>query len=403
MANFNLSSNMSLPIPIVGVDPGPDWASNINSSLTLIDGHDHSPGYGTPVTTSGMSINADLTMASNNLTFVRSVRLNSQSAVIIQATDLNCLYDVLGDLYFNDGSGNQVRITQSGGVVGTPGSISTLTSPASATYNAGSTTFVWQSDANKAAAMDGGAVIIRETNVTSANGVTLQSPTSLAASYTFTLPSALPASTQYLTSTSGGVLSTATADSIGAAMTATGANAIGVSMTSTGANAVGASMTSTGANAIQVSSTRSTGTSVGTGGVAISTSSGVYTFTTSVAQVTNLSVTIITSGRPVRLALIAGSASASSSGILKMQSSTTTASSPTVYFRRASSDLAKHTMTTNTANANTTIVQIPASAFEFIDVVAAGTYTYTVFASIAATTGGAAASFDEVKLVAYEL
>jgi len=37
MANFILSPQMSLPVPVVGIDSGPDYAFNINSSLSLID------------------------------------------------------------------------------------------------------------------------------------------------------------------------------------------------------------------------------------------------------------------------------------------------------------------------------------------------------------------------------
>ena len=46
MANVTLSPNMNLPVPVVGQDPGPDWANNINSSLGILDQHDHTPGKG---------------------------------------------------------------------------------------------------------------------------------------------------------------------------------------------------------------------------------------------------------------------------------------------------------------------------------------------------------------------
>jgi hypothetical protein len=40
---------MNLPVPIVSVDPGPDWATNINACMAAIDGHDHSTGKGVPI------------------------------------------------------------------------------------------------------------------------------------------------------------------------------------------------------------------------------------------------------------------------------------------------------------------------------------------------------------------
>lgn len=181
---------MSLPIPVPGQESGPAYANDVNNSLTLIDGHDHSAGSGVQITPNGLDINSDLSFGSNNLTLARSVRFSPQTTALSTATDLGCLYEVGDDLYYNDGLGNQIRITQSGGVVGTPGSISNLTSPASASYVSGDETFVWQSAANTPANMDGGSYIFR--NITaSSNGITMSAPSALSSNYTLTLP-ALP-------------------------------------------------------------------------------------------------------------------------------------------------------------------------------------------------------------------
>src|ERR1700688_3418987 len=109
MANFLISPNMDLPIPVVGVDPGPDYANNLDACLVLIDQHDHSPGHGVQISPSGININADLPINSNNLTLVRSVRFIPQGAPISLVTDISCLYTVAqsgsnGDLWFNDAS-----------------------------------------------------------------------------------------------------------------------------------------------------------------------------------------------------------------------------------------------------------------------------------------------------------
>src|SRR4051812_20022083 len=108
MSNVNISPNMSLPVPVVGVDPGPDWALNINVALTLLDQHDHSPGKGVSITPLGMNISSDLSFAQNNATMLRSARFASQSAALAGASDLGCLYEVGNELYYNDGLGNQV-------------------------------------------------------------------------------------------------------------------------------------------------------------------------------------------------------------------------------------------------------------------------------------------------------
>ena len=36
--SFTNSPNMNLPIPTVGGEPGPNYATDVNSSLTLVDG-----------------------------------------------------------------------------------------------------------------------------------------------------------------------------------------------------------------------------------------------------------------------------------------------------------------------------------------------------------------------------
>src|SRR5271165_1505536 len=119
MSDFNISPNMNLPIPTVGVDPGPDWASNLNSSLTLVDQHDHTPGHGVQITPTGLNINSDLSFAGNNATGLRSTRFAVQSVLIPAVSpDLGELYVSGVDLYYNDVAGNQVRVTQSGGIAG---------------------------------------------------------------------------------------------------------------------------------------------------------------------------------------------------------------------------------------------------------------------------------------------
>lgn len=379
MATTNPSANMNLPIPGVGEDAGPQWATDLNTCLTLLDQHSHVPGYGVAITPAAMDINADLTMANNNLINARSVRLQTQVAVLNGASDLGCIYRTGVDLYYNDGSGNQVRLTQSGSVAGTSGSIGSLTAPATATYVAGSGTFVWQSDASKAAAMDGGAVSIRETNVASANAVTLQSPTALAASYALTFPTALPASTQYMACSSIGVLSLSSADSIATAMT------------------------SIGANSIAATRTRATGTSVAAGGVAISSSSSAFaTTSTSFVDVTNLSVTIVTSGRPVRVQLMSDGNAANYS-YLSVESTNVAQPGPLANFAvfRGATEISRELLGTSNTSSDLPKSYIPSSSLSVIDAVAAGTYVYKVQAKVLST--NTTARVILAKLVVYEL
>lgn len=151
------STNMLLPVPIVGVDPGPDYAQNVNNCFFFLDEHDHSPGKGLRITPSGLNINADLTFTNNSATNLKS--LNFISQVSIPA--IKSLYVVNNDLYFTDGNGNAFPLTASGGVAGTPGSIGSLAPPASVTYNSSIQTFIFAATATQAANIDGATFILR--------------------------------------------------------------------------------------------------------------------------------------------------------------------------------------------------------------------------------------------------
>lgn len=230
---------MNLIVPTVGTDPGPQWATDLNSSLNIIDIHNHAPGSGVPIPPSGISISSDLTFGGNSGTNFKSVRFTAQGSPLSSGADIGCLYESGVDLYYNDGSGNQIRITQSGGVAGTPGSIGGLTSPATATYVAGSQTFVWQSAAVTPANMDAAAYIFRNL-VANSKGLTLSPPNAMAANYAITLPS-LPASQKFLTLDAAGTMAatwatdgTSTQISSNALSVVTSGIVDGVSLTSSG-------------------------------------------------------------------------------------------------------------------------------------------------------------------------
>lgn len=195
---------MSMPVPVPSVDFGPDWANNINACLSIIDGHNHALGTGVQVTPAGLNINVDLPMNDNNLTTTRSVRFTAQGAPLSLPADLDCIYVSGVDLYYNDGAGNEIRLTQGGSIAGSNGSITGLVPPASASYALG--TFVFQSAVNTPANIDVGSVIIR--NVTAgSNGITVSAPNALASNYTITLP-LLPSSTAFMRISPSGTITT---------------------------------------------------------------------------------------------------------------------------------------------------------------------------------------------------
>ncbi len=111
------TSNMGMILPVVEETLGPEWATELNTALdSKVDSHDHSTGKGVKITPSGMNINADLTLSSNNLTSVRSVRMATQPSVLIGALDLGSVYQVNGDLYYNNTQGDAIKITDGSGL-----------------------------------------------------------------------------------------------------------------------------------------------------------------------------------------------------------------------------------------------------------------------------------------------
>lgn len=149
---------------------------------------------------------------------------------------------------------------------------------------------------------------------------------------------------------------------------------------------------------------RPTGTSVSMGGFAISASSGGYTnATTTASNITNLSVTITTSGKPVMLMLISDGSGGtfadpnSSIGCSKVGDNC----AGQINFKRGSTIIGSSILGGNGTGAVNYSVTIPASSVMIVDPVAAGTYTYT--ATGFALSSGATILVGNVKLLAYEL
>lgn len=183
-----LTPNMSLPVPVVGQEAGPQYATDINGCMSILDAHDHTPGSGVFITPNAININTDLSFGSNRATGVKSVVFDAQiSPLPASAPDLGAVYVAGVDLYYNDENGNQVRITQNGGVVSGSGGITGLVPPASASYVSADSTFVWQSNINTPASMDFASAIFRNL-VANSFGLTLNPPNAMGADYSLVLP-----------------------------------------------------------------------------------------------------------------------------------------------------------------------------------------------------------------------
>jgi hypothetical protein len=184
MANFIVSPNMSLVIPTPGVDPGPDYATNLQSSLTIIDQHNHSSGSGVQINPSGLNINASLPMNNNNLTLVQAIIYQSQSTSFPGSSPyLGCTYVAGNELYYNDLAGNVVKLTANGSVNSTSSGIASGT--ATASFSGG--VLVVNSNTLTPANIQVASVLMGN-NVASSNYLTWQPPSSLASNYSVTAP-----------------------------------------------------------------------------------------------------------------------------------------------------------------------------------------------------------------------
>lgn len=342
------SPNMNLPIPATGVTPGPEWFQAIVQALTLIDQHNHSTGEGVPIGSNGINLTADLSLSDYSLIAVANVQFTAGTSAL-----LNALYVNGVDLYYNDGNGNTVQITSGGTVNATSSGITSGTATASFVASV----LVVNAAANTPANIRGASILIGN-NVANSKYVTLSPPNSLAADYQLFLPATLPASTLFMTLDSSGNIAAASNASLAAALPAG-------------------------------SVTRA---QIESPGQQVSTSCGAFTYTYSgssaFSAVTNLSVTITTSGKPVWVGMVPdGTSSTCAVGL-------SGGSAGSIRFAKGGVNIGVFALSSSTS------VNLPASAYSTLDVVVAGTYTYTVQVALP-TTGSM--YINACKLVAYEL
>jgi hypothetical protein len=104
-----------------GATPGALYATDITKDLLVNvaqhthTGADNLDGY--QLGADSLAVASDLQLNNNNLGSSRSVEFVSQPTNINGPKDINALYDVNGDLWFNDGFGNQIRITENGLII----------------------------------------------------------------------------------------------------------------------------------------------------------------------------------------------------------------------------------------------------------------------------------------------
>jgi hypothetical protein len=208
---------MSLVLPTPGADSGV-WDDYLNAALGgLVDAHTHIPGEGRQVPTAGININEDLSIGSNRLTFVNGTAYNNLPAVL--TTGARETFVSGGNLYYRNNSGQNVRITLGstidftgfGGIGGDYATVGALLQY----VDSGDKYQFLQEDVlgvRHFAKNESADVILHPFHAAGAPGdvvpaTTIKANASLAASYSLTLPTGLPAGSTVVKVDNTGALS----------------------------------------------------------------------------------------------------------------------------------------------------------------------------------------------------
>ena len=130
--------------PAIGTTAGPQWATDRNSTIDALDGHDHSTNKGIRITPAAININAALEYNSNDATELKTISFDSAATA---STTSYSVYQASGNLYWRNGSGVAVQVTTGSSVNAGAGAISGMTgTDAGASYTDGSKTFNFFTD-----------------------------------------------------------------------------------------------------------------------------------------------------------------------------------------------------------------------------------------------------------------
>ena len=124
--------------PAVGVTAGPTWATDLNTTIDAVDGHDHSTNKGVRITPAAINVNAAFEYNSNDITELKTLSFDTATA----STTSYSIYQASGNLYWRNGSGTAVQITTGSTVNAGAGSIDGMTgTDAGATFVNGAKAF----------------------------------------------------------------------------------------------------------------------------------------------------------------------------------------------------------------------------------------------------------------------
>lgn len=202
-----LTPNMLLTLPTPSQTSGPEWANNLNSSLTLIDQHNHTSGRGARIPPAGLSITTDLPFQNHGATQLSHTQFNDNTSLQIPTS----VYVFAGDLYYNNAAGQAVAITNGNSVNGAAGNITGLIAPAAVNYDSGTFSFLQDTGGPTSAVVSVGHLSLAGVNAGLSNLITIQPPGSFS-TYSLTLPPNPPGAQSVMTMSNSGVVTNAAVD-----------------------------------------------------------------------------------------------------------------------------------------------------------------------------------------------
>src|SRR5215217_2079037 len=400
-----ITPNMNIITPVPGTTPGPGWATTLNDGFTTVDSHNHATGNGVKITPAGLNINTDLPLNDHLVTSVGAVGLTTLPSTIVTAATVN---NVNGDLYWTNGGGTPVQIT-SGSSVQSSSSTVSRNYDASVTISANTTILA------------SGTVSFYKVDTTSANQITLPAASAVASGrfYEFVDSTGLCATNNITFIRAGADTMNQSATNIvltygfaGARFVSDGVSNWSVSFFN-GAVQIGTAQIANNAiTTAKIADAAITTIKIADGAVtkakqaalawqlSAGSSGSYFTAQTTPQDVTNMSVTIASNGRPVIIALIPdGTTNFGSLGVDRPSGVAADA-----YFyvvRGASTVVARYNLAIGGAS-GALASRVPPGCLMAIDQQVAGSYTYKIQAA-SSVLGVVNAGVYNCRLIAYEL
>ena len=109
--------DMNLELPVVSNTLGPAWAAMVNEAFETVSEHDHTSGKGKRITQAALEFTDDVDMQNQRVINTPALKLNNQAVTLAGTGNEGSVYEVLGNLWWTNGSGVAVQITSAGSVV----------------------------------------------------------------------------------------------------------------------------------------------------------------------------------------------------------------------------------------------------------------------------------------------